>query len=131
MVHPTVITYKSLDGTPITETIYKTPEYEKRVYEGGDIKERIIHKKFSILDEMVKPVETRGLLEEITYNNKKEIIYKEDDEKLKIKTVYKSKEIIQELNVGLMNYAAARIPSFFTKLKYAEDEIEKRRNIIV
>jgi len=124
----TVITYKSLDGTPITETIYKTSEYEKRVYEGGDIKERIIYKNFNILNEMNNSSNECGLLEEITYNNKKEIIYKEDNGKIKIKTIYKTKEIIQELNVGLMNYAVARIPLFFTKLKYAEDEIEKRRN---
>jgi len=76
---------------------------------------------------MNNPTKECGTFEEITYNNKKEIIYKEDDGKLKIKTVYKTKEIIQELNVDLMNYAAARIPLFFTKLKYAEDEIEKRR----
>jgi len=79
---------------------------------------------------MNNPSNERGTFEEITYNNKKEIIYKDDDKKLKINTIYKSKEIIQELNVGLMNYAVARIPLFFTKLKYAEDEIEKRRNIL-
>jgi len=129
MVDPTVITYKSLDGSPITETIYKNNDCEKRVYEGGDIKERIIYKQFNILDEMNNPSNERGTFEEITYNNKKEIIYKENDGKLKIKTIYKTKEIIQELNIGLMNYAAAKIPLFFTKLKYAEDEIEKRRNI--
>jgi len=128
MTSPIVITYKSLDGTTITETIYQTPDYEKRMYEGGEIKEKIIYKYFNIIDEINNPSNERGLFEEITYNNKKEIIYKEDDGTLKIKTVYKTKEIVQELNVGLINYAAARIPLFYAKLKYAEDEIEKRRN---
>jgi len=42
MVDLTIITYQSLDGTPITETIYKNNNCEKRVYEGGDIKELFI-----------------------------------------------------------------------------------------
>jgi len=71
VVDPTVITYKSLDGTPITETIYKTPEYEKRVYKNSNIKERIIYKQFNILDEMNNPSNECGTFEECVYTNKK------------------------------------------------------------
>jgi len=112
------ISYKDLNGTLITETIYKDNDCERRVYEGVNIRERVIYKKFNIFD---IPTDERGILEEITYENKKEIIYKDDEAQLKIKTVYKTKEIIQNFNVGLMNYAAARIPSFYAKLKFAED----------
>jgi len=121
------ITYQSLDGTPITETICKNGDTEKRIYESGDLREKIIYKKYNILDEQTN--ETR-ILEERIYANKKEIIYKDDDKKLKIKTIYKSKEIIQEINTSLIKYTFARIPSCEAKLRYAENELEKRNDAL-